>query len=409
MIVPTRKKLSRTFLTVLIPASMLLLATTYIFLYSGAIDSTKAHIMENVNAEFLHHYENRDFATLSKLVEDELFEVLDRDGKVIIKVRSVIKHKPSLNKAYLESAFSGRSEYEIVKGEDHKYMIFYLPLDKGHVLRVTGSMEELDAIQRDYLKLMLVMLPVLLMVSYFLSRYMVNQAFKPIERLMKYQETFSSNLTHELNSPLTAIKGNIEVTLKKERPASEYRQALKAALRNINNITDLLGNLYLLSTSDLKELDMYKEKVDMTSMINGIMEHYEPAIFAKKIKLETSLHENAFCRCDASLIKRAVENLIDNAVKYTSRDGLIRVSTSRSRDSFSMTVSNTCEGVILDEYRNFFKLFYRGQNSMNMNVKGSGMGLYIVKYIIDSHGGKISAWFDHGVLSLTMDMPFKDK
>ena len=224
-------------------------------------NAAKKHLTEDIELEFLPHYRQKDFDILKKIIIDEFFQVLDRKGEVVLNVQSSVHFNPSLNESNLEAAFSGRQVFETTEHQNNTYMISYFPLDTDseHVGRITHSLEEMSHFRGILIKIMLFTLPFLLLISGIISRYLVHQSLKPIVKVLTYQETFSSNVTHELNSPLTSMKGNLEVILKRERTLQEYRETLKSVLRNVDGIIDLLNNLYLLATSKFKPLDLYKE------------------------------------------------------------------------------------------------------------------------------------------------------
>jgi signal transduction histidine kinase len=94
--------------------------------------------------------------------------------------------------------------------------------------------------------------------------------------------------------------------------------------------------------------------------------------------------------CDEGLMRRALENLVDNAVKYTPNAGTIKIGLAGQKNCLNFTISNTCESINRDEIANFFEPFYRGENAISRSIDGKGLGLYIARYIIRSHGGDIT-------------------
>ncbi len=401
MIDPAQKKLNRVFLFIIITFNILILAIIFFFLHYRLIESAKDHIIDNTATEIMPHYIKNDFETLNKIIEDEYYQVLDRQGNIVLDMQSSVHFKPPLNIRLFEAAFAGSEVYETLKHNDISYMVSYCPLDSKHIMRVTMSMENLSNFQRSFFLIILFTLPVMLSLSFIVSRYMVNQSLKPVKRVLTYQETFSSNITHELNSPLTAIKGILEVSLKKERTPEEYRDAMKSLLNRVNSIIYLLNNLFLLATSKFKPLDLLKEEVKIKNIFDSLEEKYEPLILSKNISLTIDVPSHAVCYCDISLMRRAIENLMDNAVNYTPENGLIKMGYVFYRDSSALTISNTCESVIKYDIVNFFKPFYRGRG----RTEGKGLGLHIVQYIVESHGGKITAHLDKKLLTFTLQIP----
>ncbi len=113
------------------------------------------------------------------------------------------------------------------------------------------------------------------------------------------------------------------------------------------------------------------------------------------------------CVCDEGLIRRTIENLLDNAVKYTPTGGSVKLSLSPEKGKILVTIANTCEPIEKKELENLFEPFYRGQRS-HLHAEGKGLGLYIVQYIVRSHGGKVSLnKADENTFSVTVTLPAK--
>jgi two-component system heavy metal sensor histidine kinase CusS len=114
------------------------------------------------------------------------------------------------------------------------------------------------------------------------------------------------------------------------------------------------------------------------------------------------------CHCDEALIRRTIENLIDNAVKYTPDNGSISMSADKDQKKISLTITNTCKNIDREEIKHIFDPFYRGRTTRQSNIEGKGLGLYISRYIIRSHGGDIRVNNTYGNLfSLTVTLPLK--
>jgi signal transduction histidine kinase len=228
---------------------------------------------------------------------------------------------------------------------------------------------------------------------------------KPISDIFTFQETFLSNVNHELQSPLTSLKGNSEVVLRQERSAGEYREALESGLKETDRMINLLHNLSLLVSSEFKPLELSQKRADLDEVLRELVSTYSPVLNAKQISLDITDTHGASCLCDEDLIRRTMENLLDNAVKYTPNGGSITVSLSRKKGKIFFTISNTCEPIEKKELENLLQPFYRGEKS-HLQAEGKGLGLYIVSYIVRSHGGDIALdRTDSRVFSVTVSLP----
>jgi signal transduction histidine kinase len=168
---------------------------------------------------------------------------------------------------------------------------------------------------------------------------------------------------------------------------------------------NLLHNLSLLASSKFKPLDLSKKRADIGRIVRDLAVAYTPSLDAKQISLEIAGTPEISCVCDEELIRRTVENLLDNAVKYTPEGGSISVSLDRKKSKIFFTISNTCEPIGKKELENLFEPFYRGEKS-HRQAGGKGLGLYIVSYIVRSHGGDITLnRTDDKIFSLTVRLP----
>lgn len=382
-----------------------MLILTFLFFQQRLSKTTKEHIRESLELEFLPHYYRNDIEWLKKFIDDEHFQVLNRKGEIVIDLKSSVHYNPPLNMSNLVTAFTGSKVYITAEHQGIDYLVLYSPLDDGHIVRVVTKTEELSALPGNFIRVFVITFPGMLILAYILTRYMVNQSMKPIINILQFQETFSSNITHELNSPLTSIKGNLEVSLRRDRSLEEYKETLKSALNQVDEIIYILNNLFLLATSKFKPLDLHKENVMIATIIDETIEKYEPLAYSKNIKFNLSVQQNLYYECDGHLMKRVIENLIDNAVNYAPANDFIKISAIPGKKNNILIISNTYEGTIKGEIKDLFSPFHRGKDVTEKNIKGKGLGLYLVQYIIHSHGGTITADLDNGLISFTIKLP----
>ena len=169
--------------------------------------------------------------------------------------------------------------------KNEPYLVSYFPIDGKYIGRAAVSLAEVKKYESVFLKLILVTLPGIFLISFFVSRYLVNQAMEQVSDFFTFQETFSSNVTHELRSPLASLKGNLEVTLRKDRETEEYKDIINLSLKEVDRIINLLNNLNLLASSKFKPLDLFKDSVDISKVIDELVRAYTPVFTGKKDKV----------------------------------------------------------------------------------------------------------------------------
>lgn len=353
----------------------------------------------------IYIYRSYGLTSFQKISGENHFQVLNKSGEIVTAMRNSAGFDSGLNKGLLAAAFSGRQGFEIKTIANERYLVSYFPLDNTYAGRAAVSLAVETEEERNFLRMILILSPLMLLFSYLVSRYLLSHAMKPISDIFTFQETFLSNVNHELQSPLASMKGNSEVVLRKERSAVEYREVLEAGLKETDRMINLLHNLSLLASSKFKPLDLSQKRADLDKIIRDIVPFYAAALNTRHISLDFAETPGISCVCDEALIRRTMENLLDNAVKYTPRGGSIKVSLARKKGKIFFTISNTCEPIEKKELENLFEPFYRGEKS-HLQAEGKGLGLYLVNYIVRSHGGDIALNKTNDKLfSLTVRLP----
>ncbi|TAN38462.1 MAG: hypothetical protein EPN25_13665 [Nitrospirae bacterium] len=408
MIDPTKKRLTVIFTSVMIVFNMLILVLSYLFWHDSMVNGVKRSMREDMYSEFLDQYNRSGLDPFRTMWDEHHFQILNRSGDIVVSTRNSVGFYPALNKKLLDDAFGGLQSFETLMVRNESHLIFYFPIDGTYVGRAAHSLAGELQYDSAFLQLVLMSLPGMFLLSYLVSRYLVNHAMKPISDIFTFQETFSSNVSHELRTPLASLKGNFEVSLRKERSAGEYKDVIMFGLKETNRIIKLLNNLSMLASSKFKPLDLFRNSVDINRLIKELVAVYEPVIHARGIKLTTSELPGLKCLCDEGLIRRTIENLLENAVKYTPDGGRINILLSLVAGHISLTISNTGGRLSREELLNIFDPFYRGKEAVEKKVEGKGLGLYISRYIVRSHGGDITInQTDNDLFSLTMFLPAK--
>jgi len=408
MIVPTKKRLTIVFTSVILIFNAIILLVSYVFFHQSIMSGAKRHMREDIQVEFLDQYRRSGLDPIKYLWDEHLFQILNREGTIIVSSRNTQNFYPGLNKALLKKAFAGKDGFIVQKIGATDFLISYFPIDGTYIGRAALALREIQKYEKNFLDMILITLPAMFLFSYLTSRFLVNHAMEKISDFFTFQETFSSNVTHELRSPLASLKGNLEVTLRKERSTEDYKETLHLSLKEVDRIIALLNNLYLLASSKFKPLDLFKNEVDIVQIVASVAKAYAAAMTAKGIKFTLSESDAAPCRCDEALIRRTIENLLDNAVKYTPTSGSVSIAVQKDVKKISMTITNTCRMLDRSELKHIFDPFYRGRETKNSKVEGKGLGLYISRYIIRSHGGDIKVNNTYGNLfSLTVTLPLK--
>ncbi len=408
MILFLRKRLVIVFTSIIVALNILSMAVLLVYLHTGSKEVCKKHLLENISYQYIPNYRQGGLDKITRTYDEYYLQVIDRQGKVIGHTQNIRHITLEPNISLVRHALSGKTVFEEAQNGPFRYLVSYFPLDQNTAGQIAMSIDPMIAYENNFIKLVLYSIPGMLILSYLTSRVLVVYALRPAVDFCKFQENFLSNIAHELRSPLTSLQGNLEVSLRKDRTASEYKETLQIGLHETHRIIDLLNNLGLLASSRLKALDMESSQIDLDGILAGVIDFYTPQIKSKAIEVDMGEIAGITCLCDESLIKRSIENLIDNAVKYTPEKGKIEITFSKDQANIYLTIANTAKDVHEDEFKDLLEPFYRGKSIPSADIEGKGLGLYIAAYIVRSHNGDIKvALTPDKMFAVTISLPVK--
>ncbi|MDT8445307.1 MAG: histidine kinase dimerization/phospho-acceptor domain-containing protein [bacterium] len=394
MIQETKNRLTALFTLGIISFSVLVLSISYFYLHESILDTLKADIVEDGREEFVDHYRLNDFEEFTQINEDEVFQIFSNDGRLLSQTSNSVYFTLPINQRLFRQADQDDQVFEVVNFGDKRYLIHYFRLDKTYLGRIAEPITQLLNYEQRFLRLVLLSSPGIVLLSFILGRLLVILAMRPITEAFRFQENFSSNVTHELHSPLTSIKGNLEVSLRKERKPEEYREFIALGLKETNRVIALLQDLYLLASANFQSLSLLKERVPVHEMLADLLKELRPRIEAKSLKLIDAGGGEIELFCDPTLMIRALGNLLDNAIKYSVENGSIHLAAERKEAFVRLTLTNQSKATQGMKPKELLTPFFRGSNTEAFQASGKGLGLNIVNYIVLSHGGKLRLGID---------------
>ncbi len=203
------------------------------------------------------------------------------------------------------------------------------------------------------------------------------------------QRRFIQDVSHELKTPLTIIKGELEVALKRARSAQEYTAILQSNLEETDKIARIVEDLLTLAKFDNREVSLKISKTALPLLIRGLAEDLSAVAVNKQVTLSVAVPGDLpEIDADKDQLRRALLNILDNAVKYTGAGGRITLEAGRERGGVLARISDTGAGIPEADMPHIFKRFYRADASRAS--AGFGLGLAIAKSIIDAHGAEIT-------------------
>ncbi len=217
-----------------------------------------------------------------------------------------------------------------------------------------------------------------------------NQMADSLDRLENMRRGFIADVSHELRTPMTTIGGFIDGILDGTIPPELEQKYLLLVSEEVKRLTRMVNNLLDVARIQSGEITYRMNPFDLTELAHRVILNLEDRIREEEIKLTLQLpEESVYAVGDHDAIHRVVYNLMDNAVKFTPKGGEITVGLHRREEKLYFSVRNTGDGIPEAEVGNIFERFYKTDKSRGQNRKGVGLGLYMVKSIIDAHGEDI--------------------
>jgi two-component system, OmpR family, manganese sensing sensor histidine kinase len=235
---------------------------------------------------------------------------------------------------------------------------------------------------------------------------LTRQAMQPIEDSFQRLKQFTADASHELRSPLMAIKINAELPLEyPEEISPKDAEKFQAIASATNQMTRLTEDLLLLARTD-KIPTQNRDTLNLTSILDNLIQLYKPQAEVKQINLKFELNSHIPLIGDAVQLTRLFTNLIENAFYYTPSGGVVEIKTSRVGSQIYINVQDTGLGIAPEDIDKVFERFWRGDPSRSYWLGGSGLGLAIAQAIAQNHGGLISVTSQLGVGScFTVRLP----
>ena len=236
----------------------------------------------------------------------------------------------------------------------------------------------------------------------------LNQLLDRLDTAFNRQKQFTADASHELRTPIAVIRAQVEEVLENETVSGgEYRQALHAVKKQIVHMSNLIGQMLLLSRVDENQNQLEKEPFDFNFLVESLMEEMENLALIKNISLLTKIETRPiYIKADQSLITQLLLNLIDNAIKYSNIGGKVVLKVDDLGDKLKIDIKDEGSGIAEEHLSNIFVRFYRVDKSRSRKNGGSGLGLAICRWIAEAHQGQISVTSIQGQgTTFTVELP----
>jgi len=300
---------------------------------------------------------------------------------------------------------------------------------RSYLLQVGVSLEPMDRALERFLFLLLAGVPLGLVATFVIGRWMARFALTPLARLAEsaraisiddlgrrvpvrgakdelddvaaaFNDTldhlehavgemrqFSTALAHELRTPLAALRGEIEMA--SQEHGGDLQQRRASQLEEIDRLKRLIDQILVLARAEAGEIPLTAGAVDLGALAASLVDQIEPVAQSKEIAMRCHHEHDVIVQGDADWLKRLILNLLDNAIKFTPRGGQVVVDVTRSGDIARLAVRDTGVGIEPDVKPRIFERFFRADPARSRGIDGAGLGLSLAKWIVDRHHGRI--------------------
>lgn len=224
------------------------------------------------------------------------------------------------------------------------------------------------------------------------------------------QKKFVANVSHDFRSPLTSIKGYLEAMLDGTIPPEMHEKYLTIVRNETERLTKLTNGLLALNNLNTKGMLLDKSNFDINQMIRNVAATFEGTCKSKTIAIELILTgDEMFVTADMGKIQQVLYNLLDNAIKFSHHDSIIKLETTEKHNKIFVSVKDTGIGIPKEDLKLIWERFYKSDSSRGKDKKGTGLGLSITREIIRSHGENINVISTQGVGSeFIFSLPIAD-
>ena len=217
-----------------------------------------------------------------------------------------------------------------------------------------------------------------------------NRMADRLETVEQLRRGMVVDFAHELRTPLTSVRGYLEALA--DGVVQPTRETFTILQDEILRLVRLVEDLHQLTKADAARAYLSRESVDLSDLVHQVLELHRFQFQSRDIDVQTDLSEGGMAvLADRDKLLQVLRNLVQNAGQYTPAGGTLRVTAQRDADNAKVTFANTCTGVTGADMSSIFERFYRVEKSRSRESGGAGIGLSIVKELVDAHGGRVGA------------------
>lgn len=445
-------------------AAAIITAIAFIAIYFVVYLSSYRHLDDDIRTEKEEVFRSldlrKDSVILKKMPEWEeaehqeievnpvFLQIINKRGKIIftsgnlggktLAVKPVAFQKETIFNSTLDRRRLRQGQFLLINNEGHII---------GQLI-VAVSQQESYTVLKNLLFILCVFFPVILIVQYISMQLAASRAIAPVQRLIKtasdinesnistrlplpqnedeihqlaitindllrrleasliQQKQFIADASHEMRTPLSAIRGMLEVLTRKKRPPEQYEEKISEVITQTDRLTHLYDELLHLSRLESGVVTVQKETVDLRQILLLALDKWKEKLNDRHIRIGIDIPNNTLIKVDPVFAESIFDNLVSNALKYCQADG--EISIRWNTNSGTLTFKDNGPGLPSDQLPLLFTRFYRGDPARSSAIAGSGLGLAIVKKMAELQQIAITAESEEGLgLSIILTFPIQ--
>ncbi|MGC8721220.1 MAG: sensor histidine kinase [Caldisericaceae bacterium] len=269
--------------------------------------------------------------------------------------------------------------------------------NQPYYVTVGMTYEDISNSINNILLSFLLILPFILIITLLASYKLASTAINPIEQSYRDLRQFTEDASHELKTPIAAIKANIDVALSKDvKEIQYYREKLDVINNSVNRMASIITNMLHLSDMDSGSYEFRKEKVDLNLLINDVKKRFTDSALQKNISLDSE-STNAFVETNREALEEILGIIVENAIKFNKYGGNVKIYVDSKYKGVRINIKDTGIGIAREDLPHIFDRFYRGEKSRSRETGGAGLGLSIAYNLAQKIGAHIEVRSEESV------------
>ena len=218
----------------------------------------------------------------------------------------------------------------------------------------------------------------------------INNLLDRLEDTILRERQFTADASHELRTPISVIKGTLEVLIRKERNTDQYKEKIKYVISETDRMANLVENLLSLARFESGFIEPMIGTINIKKIIKNVILRFDKVMQERQIKMEYQFNNSGMIEADASMLEIIVENLISNSIKYSCDESSVIIKLDIENTKNVLSITNFGYIISPEHINNVFNRFYRSDQNRGSSIEGKGLGLAIVKRLVELQGFTIS-------------------